>query len=381
MQSSRSGRSGSWRWTWLACSSAGLLASVLWACGNEATSAGGDGGSGGVVPDTPCETEGEVRSCYPGSPLTANIGECHNGTTTCNGGVWGACLDFQLPGGEVCNGLDDDCNGQADDGCTSTGGGGTGGGSTGGGGAGGSGAGGSGGAGGSQPTSWSLYHRNWGGGSTVFSSQLLSDAWQGANAPPSEGIIAADVSQEYSPTNLFVVDEGGTLYVQQGSTWLLPRPVSSVFPGVDGTQINCMTLWRPTAGSAQTVEIIARGSGNQKLAYFFNLTLPNLGVTADAGNPILITDDGNPESPPQHQSDCNWMISRQTAFLGTAHWVVFYMQYELNAYELDGGDATWTNMGPAGQSGLWGSQPASGPTPGTVTAAWLDGNDLYFVAP
>ena len=38
------------------------------------------------------------------------------GTQTCAGGAWGACTGEVMPMMEVCNGLDDDCDGAADDG-------------------------------------------------------------------------------------------------------------------------------------------------------------------------------------------------------------------------------------------------------------------------
>jgi hypothetical protein len=39
----------------------------------------------------------------------------HRGQQQCTGGQWGECLGQILPTPETCNGLDDDCNGGADD--------------------------------------------------------------------------------------------------------------------------------------------------------------------------------------------------------------------------------------------------------------------------
>ena len=55
-----------------------------------------------------------TQSCYNGPPGTANVGSCIPGVQTCAGGAFGACLGEVLPSTELCNGLDDDCNGVDD---------------------------------------------------------------------------------------------------------------------------------------------------------------------------------------------------------------------------------------------------------------------------
>jgi hypothetical protein len=64
----------------------------------------------------PSCTELDTRGCSsPGNPL---IGACHAGTQTCTGGVWGPCVGETLPAAaELCDGLDDNCNGVTDEGC------------------------------------------------------------------------------------------------------------------------------------------------------------------------------------------------------------------------------------------------------------------------
>jgi hypothetical protein len=52
--------------------------------------------------------EGLFRSCG------SDIGECVAGTETCGGGTWGACVGDVGPGTETCNGRDDDCDGVTD---------------------------------------------------------------------------------------------------------------------------------------------------------------------------------------------------------------------------------------------------------------------------
>jgi hypothetical protein len=59
-------------------------------------------------------TNGETKQCgYPG------LGACNKyGTSTCINGNWGACTGLVYPTTEICgNGIDDDCDGQVDEGC------------------------------------------------------------------------------------------------------------------------------------------------------------------------------------------------------------------------------------------------------------------------
>ena len=60
--------------------------------------------------------EGIVQACYSGPKGSLGVGNCAPGYTICGGGRWTACLGEVLPDTEVsCNALDEDCNGIADD--------------------------------------------------------------------------------------------------------------------------------------------------------------------------------------------------------------------------------------------------------------------------
>ena len=62
-------------------------------------------------------TPGSKEPCYPGAEGTATRGVCKEGIRTCDAeGHWLECQDAVVPVKELCNGVDDDCNGQIDDG-------------------------------------------------------------------------------------------------------------------------------------------------------------------------------------------------------------------------------------------------------------------------
>lgn len=64
-------------------------------------------------------TPNSTQACYTGSNNTKNVGACKEGLKTCNSdGKWGACENEVLPTDEICGDeVDNNCNGQKDEGC------------------------------------------------------------------------------------------------------------------------------------------------------------------------------------------------------------------------------------------------------------------------
>ncbi|MEM1030795.1 MAG: MopE-related protein [Myxococcota bacterium] len=61
-------------------------------------------------------TNGATQACYSGAPTTQNVGACVAGQQTCAGGQWGPCVGEVTPEPETCNNADDDCDGNVDQG-------------------------------------------------------------------------------------------------------------------------------------------------------------------------------------------------------------------------------------------------------------------------
>ncbi|MHC4837733.1 MAG: MopE-related protein [Planctomycetota bacterium] len=57
---------------------------------------------------------GSTRACYSGQPGTVRVGECIAGQQTCaaDGSGYGPCEGEVIPAPEICNGRDDDCDGR-----------------------------------------------------------------------------------------------------------------------------------------------------------------------------------------------------------------------------------------------------------------------------
>jgi len=80
-------------------------------------------GSEAGPPDASAEAgcaAGSVEACYDGPAGSAGKGICRAGSRSCADGGWGACTGSVTPGEEVCDGQDNDCDDEVDEGCACT---------------------------------------------------------------------------------------------------------------------------------------------------------------------------------------------------------------------------------------------------------------------
>jgi hypothetical protein len=76
-----------------------------------------DNDCNGLADDGCACVDGATQACYEGPSGTENVGTCQPGQQTCANGDWPLdCPGQVIPGNESCNGIDDDCDGTVDDG-------------------------------------------------------------------------------------------------------------------------------------------------------------------------------------------------------------------------------------------------------------------------
>jgi hypothetical protein len=74
--------------------------------------------SDNMAPGCAC-SDPEPAICYFGTDGTLGVGSCRAGLMTCDNGLWSECTGQVLPGTEVCDGADNNCDGATDEGVLS----------------------------------------------------------------------------------------------------------------------------------------------------------------------------------------------------------------------------------------------------------------------
>ncbi|MBI2895928.1 MAG: hypothetical protein HYY06_20390 [Deltaproteobacteria bacterium] len=66
----------------------------------------------------PCDPDANAEpiACYRGAAGTESVGDCRAGRRTCGEEGWSACEGEVVPAEEICDGTDDDCDGEVDEG-------------------------------------------------------------------------------------------------------------------------------------------------------------------------------------------------------------------------------------------------------------------------
>ena len=77
---------------------------------------GADNDCDGLVDEGCICLMGQVQPCFNGPPNMRNVGVCTDGSQTCVDKIWGPCEGGISPSADICDDVDNDCDGCTDDG-------------------------------------------------------------------------------------------------------------------------------------------------------------------------------------------------------------------------------------------------------------------------
>lgn len=197
--------------------------------------------------------------------------------------------------------------------------------------------------------------------SATWTKAALSQIWNGANAPPPRGILAADSGITYE---LMVIADDGMVYQRQGGVWQPPVAGTTLW-GIDTNQAGALLTYN-FGGDDLVILTFTQGGTNYSVFATVN------GTSVAAGQATPAEDQAG---YPAASYAMSWAVVTQDPNQGQLQW---YRFADANVY-------LWNNSGFAGtyaetNSGVWGD-PATAPQPGTVRAALAAGTEIQLVAP
>jgi len=275
----------------------------------------------GTVDEGCACSNGDTVPCYGGPPNTEGVGPCKGGTQTCVNGLWGACQGAVLPIPETCNGIDDDCNGSIDD-----------------------------------KTGLRLFSMPFDG--QAWSSQFLSDAWKGANAPPACANVMAAV-QLTDIGRLLVFTDDGMLYWRKNGVWMAPIFATGRFPSLPATIDSVYqvpySVFGPNLGATLTFSAVP-------YAYLYDYDI-NDSVTKADDFPVIMTDDTSKGGPNQKDVRARWSVERfdPSQYQQSADALLLYREYDDGKVYQFNAAFEWKSWSVA-QSPLWQGKANAPPT-------------------
>jgi hypothetical protein len=221
-----------------------------------------------------------------------------------------------------------------------------------------------------------LYSRAFPGAGAWSAPQALSTVWTGPNAPPPRGILAT--AHAYVGSRLLVWADDGMFYELRAGTWDPPIATATQWPGLGPTNLGAVEMWRPTVGSAHAVLAITTDTTPRR-AFAYDFGNDDV-VTPNDANPLVIQPTTDPQGAPQDTVSIDWSFALQTAYVGTASWVVFWRHFGSKVYEYDGGDGDWVANWQDQNSPIWAAN-GTAPAPQSVVAAYYFNGTLSMIAP
>ena len=238
------------------------------------------------------------------------------------------------------------------------------------------------GAGGAPSTSWHRYSFDM--ATKTWSSELLSNVWTGANAPPSTGIVATCHLDLFD--KLLVFTDEGTLYTLEGGAWSTPMPATVLFkdpmhPEALKEVSHVPVGWEGTPSMPFTETLTLT---NNPMYWIYDFT--ESGTKLDSAGNSAPPDGVNPSEPSSVTMTAQWTFSVwNKSVKGMADRYVTWSTFRNGLVYKKDGLNTWSSW-PVASDPIWAGAPGA-PDWTTLEAAYFDGNtdtglgEIRFIGP